>query len=458
LRAWARSSERAGSTGTRERLAAIPSLEQRHDQCGAEGVTSGGAVNRPHARRAGSRNLLAAVEQHCPVGPKGERDQPSARPSELVLVAVDDQKIRLDRQPGSRRRGVQAEERCTSSCPRHGVRRYLQLTHDSVSFTDLDVAWQQPPVRTRRNDDHVVAVRIHENQRDAGFPVVANDAARVDSLALQRTQHEIVAPDPPYEPHARTESGRRDRLVGALSPGDAFKHGIRDRLAETRQALAARHVIDVCRTDHRDPHSSPHPCASYACPTGALYHRPVPSRLYFTDSDEANALIASDPLALLVGFALDQQVTVQKAFSGPLVLRERLGAFDTQTLASADLEPVFRLPPAIHRFPGSMARRVHDLAVHVRDSYAGDAARIWNDAADAQALRTRLAALPGFGEMKLESLAAVLAKRFGVASARNLVPQHPTLGDVDSPQALADYQAAKRLHKAQWRASAQRNT
>src|SRR4051794_15309862 len=109
----------------------------------------------------------------------------------------------------------------------------------------------------------------------------------------------------------------------------------------------------------------------------------MPDRLYFTDSDEANALIATDPLALLVGFALDQQVTVQKAFSGPLELSERLGAFDAATLAAADLEPVFREKPAIHRFPGAMARRVHDLAVHVRERYDGDAARVWTDAADA---------------------------------------------------------------------------
>jgi uncharacterized HhH-GPD family protein len=176
----------------------------------------------------------------------------------------------------------------------------------------------------------------------------------------------------------------------------------------------------------------------------------VPDRLHFTDSDEANELIASDPLALLVGFVLDQQVTVQKAFSGPQVLRERLGAFDADTLAAADLEPVFRERPAIHRFPGSMAERVHDLAVHVRDQYDGDAARIWTDAADADELRANLAALPGFGEMKIKALSAVLAKRFGVEAAQDLVPWHPTLGDVDSPQALADYQAAKRLHKAEW--------
>jgi uncharacterized HhH-GPD family protein len=141
---------------------------------------------------------------------------------------------------------------------------------------------------------------------------------------------------------------------------------------------------------------------------------------------------------------------VQKAFAGPLALRERLGALDAHTLTSANLEAVFRQRPAIHRFPGVMAGRVHDLAVHVRDEYGGDAARVWTDAADAGALRARLEALPGFGEMKVKALGAVLAKRFGVETARELVPWHPTLGDVDSPQALADYQAAKRVHKAEW--------
>jgi uncharacterized HhH-GPD family protein len=180
------------------------------------------------------------------------------------------------------------------------------------------------------------------------------------------------------------------------------------------------------------------------------YDRFVPDRLYFTDSDEANALIASDPMALVIGFALDQQVSVQKAFSGPLALRERLGTLDPAGLAAADLEPVFRERPAIHRFPGAMARRVHELAVHVLERYDGDAARIWTDAANGDELRRNLAALPGFGEMKIKALGSVLAKRFGVEAARQLVPSHPTLGDVDSSQALADYQAAKREHKAQW--------
>jgi uncharacterized HhH-GPD family protein len=175
----------------------------------------------------------------------------------------------------------------------------------------------------------------------------------------------------------------------------------------------------------------------------------MPERLHFTDSDEANELIASDPLALLVGFALDQQITVQKAFEGPLVIRQRLGGLDAATLASADLESVFREKPAIHRYPGSMAKRVHDLAVHVRDRYDGDAARVWGEAASSDELRANLKALPGFGEMKVKALGAVLAKQFGVEAARDLVPSHPTLGDVDSPQALADYQAGKRAHKAE---------
>ncbi len=183
----------------------------------------------------------------------------------------------------------------------------------------------------------------------------------------------------------------------------------------------------------------------------------MPDRLYFTDSDEANALIASDPMALLVGFALDQQVPVQKAFGGPLELRARLGAIDAATLASADLEPVFRAKPALHRYPGAMAGRVHDLAVHIRDHYGGDAARVWTDAADADTLRANLAALPGFGEMKVKALGAVLAKRFGIAAAGDLVPWHPTLGDVDSSQALLDYQAAKRAHKAEWSKAAARS-
>jgi uncharacterized HhH-GPD family protein len=179
----------------------------------------------------------------------------------------------------------------------------------------------------------------------------------------------------------------------------------------------------------------------------------VAERLYFTDDPEACELIASDPFALLVGFAIDQQVPVQKAFAGPLALKRRVGTLEPRKLAALDLEEAFREKPAIHRFPGSMAGRVRELAAVVAEEYGGDASRIWRDAADADDLRRRLGALPGFGPMKVMTLASVLAKRFGVAQAAPLVPGHRTLGDVDSPQALLDYQAAKRAHKAEIRAA-----
>jgi uncharacterized HhH-GPD family protein len=179
----------------------------------------------------------------------------------------------------------------------------------------------------------------------------------------------------------------------------------------------------------------------------------APDALWFTDDEEACRLLAREPFALLVGFALDQQITVQQAFLGPLRIVQRVGTLEPKTLARTDLEPVFKEKPAIHRFPGSMARRVQDLAAFVAEEYDGDAARIWTDARDGADLKARLSALPGFGDMKVRSTAAVLAKRFGVAAAQEIAPSHRTLGDVDSPQALLDYQAAKRAHKAELRAA-----
>ena len=173
----------------------------------------------------------------------------------------------------------------------------------------------------------------------------------------------------------------------------------------------------------------------------------APDRLWFTENDEANKLLAEDPFALLVGFALDQQITVQQAFQGPLRIKQRLGTLDPKELARTDLEPAFREKPAVHRFPGTMATRVHDLAEFVAVEYGGDASRVWRDATDGADLKKRLAALPGFGDMKVRSMTAVLAKRFGVDVAREVAPNHPTLGDVDSAQSLLDYQAAKREYK-----------
>jgi len=178
----------------------------------------------------------------------------------------------------------------------------------------------------------------------------------------------------------------------------------------------------------------------------------APDRLYFTDDDGANELLAREPMALLIGFALDQQVPVQKAFSGPKAILERTGTLDARRLAELDLEDVFKRKPAVHRFPGTMAKRVQELAQTVADDYGGDASRVWSEAADGTDLRRRIEGLPGFGEMKVKALGAVLAKRFGVEQAQELVPSHPTLGDVDSPQALTAYQEAKRAYKAKVRA------
>jgi uncharacterized HhH-GPD family protein len=181
----------------------------------------------------------------------------------------------------------------------------------------------------------------------------------------------------------------------------------------------------------------------------------APDRIHFTDSDEANELLARDPLALLIGFALDQQVTVPTAFQGPLKLKQRLGTLDASQLSRLDpgqLESAFREKPAIHRFPGAMAKRVQELAAVVDEEYGGDAARLWSDAGDGAELRRRIESLPGFGPMKVKALGSVLAKRFGVEAAQDLVPNHPTLGDVDSPEALERYQAAKREYKAKLKA------
>ena len=183
----------------------------------------------------------------------------------------------------------------------------------------------------------------------------------------------------------------------------------------------------------------------------------APEALYFTDDEEACRLLAADPFALIMGVALDQQVTVQQAFAGPLRLKQRLGTLDPKAIAATDpteVEAAFKEKPAIHRFPGSMARRVQELCSVVAEEYGGDAGRIWSEARDTADLRRRIGSLPGFGNMKITALGSVLALRFGVEAAAELVPDHPCLGGVDSPEALAEYQAQKRAHKASMRAQA----
>jgi uncharacterized HhH-GPD family protein len=179
--------------------------------------------------------------------------------------------------------------------------------------------------------------------------------------------------------------------------------------------------------------------------------------LPWTDDAEANRLIASDGNALLIGFALDQQVTVQKAFAGPIELQRRLGHLDPGRIAATDpdeLIEVFVRRPALHRYPAVMAKRVQSLCAVIDREYEGDGSRVWTQAADAADLKARLGRLPGIGDMKVRSLFATIVKLLGVRLEgwEAALPDHPTLGDVDSPEALADYQAAKRAHKAAMRA------
>jgi uncharacterized HhH-GPD family protein len=181
--------------------------------------------------------------------------------------------------------------------------------------------------------------------------------------------------------------------------------------------------------------------------------------LPYTGDSEADELLASDPMALLIGFVLDQQVSVQKAFAGPFELRRRIGTLDAGAIAAmepARLEAAFTTRPALHRFPAAMARRVQELCSAIAERYDGEAARVWTQAADGPDLEARLLALPGIGEMKARSLIAVLAKRLGVQLPRldEVLPRHPTLGDVDSAAALAAYQAQKRAYKLQMREQA----
>ena len=191
---------------------------------------------------------------------------------------------------------------------------------------------------------------------------------------------------------------------------------------------------------------------------GMTATQPAVDRLHFTGDDEADQLLASEPLALLIGFALDQQVSVQKAFSGPAELRRRIGHLDAARIAAMNpeaLQDAFRRRPALHRFPGAMAGRVQALCAYLVEHYGGDASRVWTDASDGRDLQARLLALPSIGDMKARSLIAILGKRFGirVPGLDEVMPTHPTLGDVDSAEALASYQASKRAWKAAHRAA-----
>lgn len=179
--------------------------------------------------------------------------------------------------------------------------------------------------------------------------------------------------------------------------------------------------------------------------------------LPFTGNDEADRLLEQDPNALLIGFVLDQQVPLQKAFSGPIELRNRIGTLDPAAIAAmerARLEEVFRQPPALHRFPANMAHRTQELCAAIARDYDGDAGRVWREAQTGQELERRLLALPGIGEMKARTLIGIVGGRFGVKPPGwdDVAPTHPTLADVDSADSLAEYQQGKRARKAGLRA------
>ena len=186
-------------------------------------------------------------------------------------------------------------------------------------------------------------------------------------------------------------------------------------------------------------------------------HTKPPDALPYTGDPEADALLAADPMALLIGFVLDQQVSVQKAFSGPLELQRRIGSLEAATIAAmdpADLEAAFRERPALHRFPGNMAKRTQAFCGAVAETYSGEASRIWDEAKDGPDLERRLLALPGIGDMKAKALLAILARRFGLQldGLDAVMPTYPTLADVDSAEALAAYQEQKRAYKAKLKA------
>lgn len=184
------------------------------------------------------------------------------------------------------------------------------------------------------------------------------------------------------------------------------------------------------------------------------------TRMYLTGDDKADALLASDGNALLIGMVLDQQVPMEKAFSGPAVIAERMGGhLDVAAIAAADPEEFAALcstPPAVHRFPGSMAGRVQGVCRVLVESYGGDAVNLWTDVPTGVELRKRIAALPGFGAQKAAIFLALLGKQYGVqpqgwreaAGAFGADGSRVSVADVVDDESLGQVRAAKKAAKA----------
>jgi len=186
-----------------------------------------------------------------------------------------------------------------------------------------------------------------------------------------------------------------------------------------------------------------------------------PAALFFTADAEANRLLAEDPLALMLGMLLDQQVTMEWAFGAPLLLKRRLGVdhFDAAAIAAmdpAELEAVFRAKPALHRYPGSMAKRTHDLCRYLVEHYDGRAENVWAGVETGEELLARVQGLPGFGKDKSRIFVGLLGKRLGVRPAgwEGVAADWASIADVDSFERVAEIREKKRAAKAAKKAAA----
>ena len=188
--------------------------------------------------------------------------------------------------------------------------------------------------------------------------------------------------------------------------------------------------------------------------------------LHISQHEEADKLVSEDPLALLIAMVLDQQIPLEKAFRGPLDLEERLGrGLDAAEIAAIDpdrLAKLFATPPALHRFPGSMAGRVQELCQVVVEEYGGDSAAVWSTAKTGEELLRRLKKLPGFGEQKAKIFLALLGKQMGVrprgwAAAAGTFGERGSLrsvADITGPDTLSKVRAFKKEMKARAKAEA----
>ena len=191
-------------------------------------------------------------------------------------------------------------------------------------------------------------------------------------------------------------------------------------------------------------------------------------KLPFSGNEAADRLLEADPLALLIGMVLDQQIPLEKAFHGPLILQERMGGgpLDVRRIADADEESIlewFATPPALHRFPASMGKRVQEVCRHLVEVYDGRAADVWETASSGSELLARMKAMPGFGDQKAKIFVALLGKRLGVAPAGwekaagdyGAKGSFRSVADIDGPGALAQVRSYKKEMKAAAKAKAE---